>query len=239
MSPSAIVGPGGGQVGPGGGQVGPGVPGTTAPGACTDAALLAEIQLALVEDATFSTALWSLAEVVRYMNQRQTRFLVETKCLTAWTTLQGIPGQALYDLPSDWIATVAAAWHDLTTGLWTPLPATDSFELDHLSHDYASTTGTPQGYSDGDTPALTVALGPAPHSAGEVELLYVSLSEVLDGLGQLFSVPCDWLPYMKYGTMADMLSKQGRGQDLLRARYCEVRYQEGIVLATALLEGFR
>ena len=47
-----------------------------------------------------------------------------------------------------------------------------------------------------------------------------------------------WAPYLKYGVLADMFSKDGRGQDLLRARYCEQRFAEGIALASVLVDGF-
>ena len=68
-------------------------------------------------------------------------------------------------------------------------------------------------------------------------MIYVALSQILDGTGQQFDIPDDWVPYLKYGVYADMLGKQGRGQDLLRAKYCDQRYQEGIALAQALLNG--
>ncbi len=77
-----------------------------------------------------------------------------------------------------------------------------------------------------------------PSAAGEVSLIYTGLSDLLDGTGIYFNVPDDWVPYLKYGVLADMLLKEGRGRDLLRGRYCEQRYQEGIVLAQSLLDGW-
>lgn len=207
--------------------------------ATTDLELLALIRAALIEDASFSSGLWTLAEVLRYFNQRQYRFLKETTILVGLATLGWTPGQPAQDLPPDWIATVSARWHDFGSGRWYPLPPSDSFQLDHLDQSFATTDGPPQGYRDGDVNGtLRIALGPAPVGQGAVEIHYVSLSEVLDGTGQLFDVPDDWIPYLGYGVKADMLSKEGRGQDLLRARYCEQRYTEGIVLAQSLLEGF-
>lgn len=207
--------------------------------AVTDQDQLQEIQLVLQEDGSFSNGIWSSTEVVAYFNQRQYRFLNESLIVTAIQTLGWIAAVPQQPLPTDWIATVAVAWHDLASGQWSPLPPTDFFEMDHvLGPTGAVTTGFPQGYRDGDTTeTLTLGLTPAPASAGEVGLVYVALSEILDGLGQLFTIPDDWVPYLKYGVLADMLAKEGRGRDLLRARYCEQRYQEGIVLAKSLLEG--
>lgn len=207
--------------------------------AITDLDQLQEVQLQLQEDATFSNGIWTLAEVIAYFNERQFRFLFDTGVIASTIVLGWTAGEAQMPLPPDWIDTLAARWHDFATGLWTPLPSSDFFEMDHLeSPESAVTSQFPQAYRDGDTiDTQTIGLTPAPLSAGEVELVYVALSEILDGTGQLFDIPDDWVPYIKYGTLADMLKKEGRGKDLLRARYCEQRYTEGVVLAKALLDG--
>lgn len=204
----------------------------------TDSDLLLELQALLIEDASFSSGLWSLSEVLTYLNQRQYRFLKETRATAAWTVLGWIPGQPEGDLPADWIDTLAARWHDLVTDRYHPLAGSDSFELDHYDPQTALTVGLPLGYrrTDGDTMRLT--LGPPPIAQGELELIYVSLSEALTGAGIALEIPDDWSMYLLYGVLADMLGKDGRGQDLLRARYCDQRYQEGIALAASLTDGW-
>src|ERR1019366_1420014 len=207
--------------------------------AITDLDQLTELQLALQEDATFSNGLWTLAEVVGYFNQRQYRFLKETGIIAAWAVIPWIPQETTQPLPPDWIAPLAVLWQDLATGTYSPLPPSDTWELDHLDVHGASTPASlPQAYRDGTLETLTIAVGPAPAAPGALELIYVGLSDLLDGLGTYFTIPDEWVPYIKYGVYADMLGKDGRGQDLLRARYATVRYQEGLALATALLEGF-
>ncbi len=207
--------------------------------AVLDTDLLAEIQLTTQEDATFSNGIWTLTEVLAYFNQRQYRFLAETQILSATAIVPWIAAEPQQPLPTDWIATITASWHDLSTGMWTPLPRSDFFETDHMgSPESAVTAQFPQAYRDTDTTdVLTIGVTPAPLSAGEIELIYVALTQLLDGTGQPFDIPDDWVPYLKYGVLADMFGKQGRGQDLLRAKYCEQRYQEGIALVQALLDG--
>ena len=85
---------------------------------------------------------------------------------------------------------------------------------------------------------VLAALHQAHHLLDELQGKSVSLSDLLDGTGVLFNIPDDFVPYIKYGVYADMLGKTGRGQDLLRARYSEQRFQEGVVLTKALLEGW-
>lgn len=214
----------------------------------TDLDLLTEIGLVLQEDDTFSNGLWSLDEVLAYANQRQYRFLVETQILASFATLGWIPGQPQMPLPPDWITTIAAAWHDFASGRWTPLPASDLFEAAHVTSPAQQVTlGLPAAYRDTDTTeTLTIAVDPVPAAGGEVSLIYTGLAEplnqtltsILTGVGIAFNIPDDWVPYLKYGVLADMLLKDGRGRDLLRGRYAEQRYQEGIVLAQSLLQGW-
>lgn len=205
----------------------------------TDADLIEGIQLLLQEDATFSNGLWTLAEVLGYLNQRQHRFLKETQITAAWRTLGWTPHESEGPLPEDWIVTIAAAWHDFPGDVYTPLAPGDQFQVQQmLSPAEMVTTDVPLLYRDSDTPALTLGLAPAPNHAGELWLLYVALGETLDNSGVIFTVPDDFVPYLAFGVLADMLGKDGRGQDLLRARYAEARYAEGVALAHALLEGF-
>ena len=206
----------------------------------TDQDQLLEIQAVLQEDATFSNGLWTLTEVLGYFNQRQYRFLFETKILAAIQTIFWVPGQEQLPLPDDWITTIACTWHDYASDEIYPLPRTDRFEMDRLLGPTAVITpGLPQGFREEDTTeTLTIAVTPPPSSPGDLGLLYVSLSEILDGQGQIFDVPDDFVPYIKYGVYADMLGKNGRGQDLLRARYAEQRFEEGIVLSQSLLQGW-
>lgn len=204
----------------------------------TDAEVLTEVASATIEDALFSSGLWTITEILAYTNLRQQRFLKATRCVAGTAIIPWTPGQPEHDLPADWIDTILARWHSFVEDTWVPIPQSDSFELDHISPDTALTVHPPQGFRDSDLETLRIALGPAPTAPGELEIVYVALAAALDGSGIPFEVPDMLVPYLKYGILADMLSKDGRGQDLLRARYCEQRFEEGIALASALTDGW-
>lgn len=203
----------------------------------TDAEILSEIVLMVLEDPAFSSGLWTLAEVLGYLNLRQQRFLKATKVTAATAIVPWTIGQPEAPLPTDWIDTVCARWHALVEDRWTPLTAADSFELDHMTPETALTVNPPQGWRLSDLETLRMVVGPPPIAPGEAELIYVSLAVALDGSGIAPEIPDALCPYLKYGVLADMLGKEGRGQDRVRARYCETRFEEGIALAGALLDG--
>lgn len=47
-------------------------------------------------------------------------------------------------------------------------------------------------------------------------------------------LPDTFLPYLKYGVLDHIFSRDGETRDVLRQRYCEARYKEGINLASAI-----
>lgn len=57
-------------------------------------------------------------------------------------------------------------------------------------------------------------------------------------VGVVFEVPDEFVPVIKWGTMADMLNKVGRAQDTSRGAFCESRYQQGVEAAKLILQGW-
>jgi len=47
-------------------------------------------------------------------------------------------------------------------------------------------------------------------------------------------IPDDWSWVLKFGMMADLLREEGESQDLLRAQYCEKRFEEGLKLMVSM-----
>jgi hypothetical protein len=206
----------------------------------TDIELIDSVRPLVIEDGNWSSGLWTQEEVLGYLRERQNRFVKESLALTAIATIPTTPNVATVNLPVDYITTVAVFFHDLDRGDWVPLEATDAWEFDHLQGSQTPAT-RPVGYQESDIPeSLTMRLVPTPQGNGEIELFYVSLCEDIDGTGQLLDLPPDFAAvYLKFGVLSDMLSKEGRGQDLIRARYAAMRWEEGVTLARALLEGWQ
>ena len=88
-----------------------------------------------------------------------------------------------------------------------------------------------------ETDPISLELIPTPDDDGKIQIHYVPLAGEFNGEGQPLTVPNEFMPPIKYGALADMLSKVGRANDP-RAKYCEQRYQLGVETAQLLLNGF-
>lgn len=209
-----------------------------------DQALLTDLQYTLVETpdggASWGSGLWTRDEVVNVLTQRQNRLLKETLLLVtlASPNLTVNIGDHRIALPVDHLRTISAVWRG-NDGTVRELLRADSFEADHAISTWESTnTVSPLVYMDYDPLTLQIQIAPAPSVAGTIELLYVANGTVLTGNGVALTVPDEWAHVVKYGSLADLLSKDGRGKDASRAAYSEQRFQLGIDLARLILEGW-
>jgi hypothetical protein len=51
------------------------------------------------------------------------------------------------------------------------------------------------------------------------------------------SIPDDFTPYIVWGVLGEMFSKEGEASDPERAQYCRERYEEGVELARFMTSG--
>jgi hypothetical protein len=122
---------------------------------------------------------------------------------------------------------------------YNELPRSDGWELDHGYEAWQrDVVDQPIAYMDAETPQLEIQTAPATSHAGVLEVLYVALGDVLSNTGIAFTVPQEFVPSIKWGVLADMLSKVGQAHDPARATYAEARFQEGVVAAQLMLRGW-
>ncbi len=206
--------------------------------AFTDQQLLNQIQYHMIETpdsgATWASGLWTQAEVVRYANQRQDRLLAETAPYVTDTTISIINGTGSYTLPAGFISALSVIFTP-TGGDPYELSPSDTFEADHGIPDWDTVSHPKVYYTD---PTLVIGIAPIPDSNGSIELQYVATGTNLTGSGASLTAQDEMVPTIKYGIMADMLSKVGRAHDPIRAQYCDERYEMGIEAVKALINGF-
>lgn len=206
----------------------------------TDQDLLERIQYHLMEPpdlgATWPSGLWTQAEVLARMNERQNRFLKASMVMVGMAQLNLLAGVATVALPDDWLTTQDVVWRGTTTGTIRPLIRSDQFQADHGHPEWPITAGLPAVYFDYDQPTLELRVAPTPTEAGTLLLLYIPQGAEFDGTGELPSLADEFTDAaLAWGTLADLLAKDGRGASPDRAGYAESRFQLGLAAADVIL----
>lgn len=100
--------------------------------------------------------------------------------------------------------------------------------------------GTPFTYLLSTQPPIAFDTDAPPAYAGNYELLTVNAGAALSAsTPSTLLIPDDWLFVLKWGALADLLSREWEAKDIPRATYCEQRYRMGIaaiMAAPALLQ---
>lgn len=207
-----------------------------------DTALLSDVQRLVVEPVdgglTFPSGLWTAAEVLGYLTQRQNQFLKESLSIIGTNILPVLANQSVVNLPEDWMATAHVAWQ-AADGTWHPVYPGDSTQADYGSPGWAATiTTVPLTWTDAETPTASLRLMPPPSQPGTLVILYAAIADPPTGGGTLLTVPDDFCVFVRYGVLADMFNKQGRAYDPARAQACEARFREGVDLVVGILKGW-
>ena len=196
--------------------------------------LLEEIQFHLLETpddgVTWGSGIWTQAEVVGLINERVSRWLVETGVIQTRITIAVAAGTVGVDLPTDWIEIRRVAWNSVE------IPRVTLLELEADMPDWEDVTGVPSRYMEVPAPSLTVRLARAPTLAGTLDVIGVREPTAINAsCASIFPIPDEWTPYIKWGVIADLLSKEGEANDPQRASLCETRWKEGVMLARLFL----
>lgn len=211
--------------------------------AVLDTQILGELQEILVEPndggATWPSGLWTSAEVVDYLNQRQRRFMQETQAVVSRSSQGIVPAVPRQAIAQNWVATRRVAFQPVGGLPFQALSPGDQFEMDQFSPSWASSPAArPTLYSDADPQTLELVILPPTLGNGTLHFLFVEQPAPLTGLGATFTVPDEFVPTIKWGTLEDMLSKVGRAHDPIRAQIAGQYYSFGVEAAKALMGGF-
>lgn len=205
--------------------------------AVTDQTILSEIQRLTLEGtgdggATWPSGMWTQAEVLDYLNGRQDRFIAETRLFWNVNEDAVTAGQSDQAIPASlrWAGTIFIAYKT-AAGQYRELPQMDALELDLIrpTRPGEGNAATPKGYYEPDGSTLTTYIVPPPTAnITHLERYFVQLGAALTAGGVNFAVSDEFVPTIKYGTLADMFSKIGPAQNLLLAAACEERWAEGL-----------
>lgn len=200
----------------------------------TDADILSQIQLALVEPAdggiTVPSGLWTPAELQDALDNGKQFVRVGAVPFLTRVTLITVPNQIRYDLPQDWVATQRVVWHG-ANGSKMDLGRDSTWSADYMDPYWPmNAEGRPEIYNDTITPMPQLQVMPPAQDNGVLEVTYLSAGTTLTDL---------LIPIAKWRAIALLLGKDGRGQDLPRAKLANDLATQGLKVLNVFLKGWR
>lgn len=203
--------------------------------------LILDIEYALMEPPGMTwtgTEQFNMALVLEALNSRLEQFLLETGAVQTRMTVGGVTpdSRGRIALDPSVITLRRVAWQ--ANGQVVPLSREDEWASTHYQRTWPQTPTQPSqrwptGYSVGVTPPLTVQLAPAPISPGTLDVVGVLTGVTLIAGPTPLGIPDDWAWVLKWGALAELLSRDGVSYDPTRAQYCEQRWQQGTQMAKA------
>lgn len=174
---------------------------------------------------------FTLLDIQNALQGRLNEFLLEAGYGLSTYSVIVTSGTEFVSLPDTTVEVVRAVWKTLD-GEYKPLSQSDPFQNQYSFPSWAQNPGVPMTYSTVARSPLRLQLVPETIDNGTLELVVISTGTALDlTTGVLLGIPDDLAWVIKWGAIADLLTKDGTARDDPRAQYAERRWKEGIELA--------
>jgi len=202
----------------------------------TDQNLVTSIQYHLLEPATGSswtgTEQFTLADVTNALEKRLNQFILETGQNEGHTTQVAPASPSGRVTLTDTVMEVRRlVWIPLS-GKYVQLWRSDEVSYGGYDTNWSVTGGTPGSYSVLAVNPLEIQLSPPNNDAGTLDLLTVNSHAALNpASGVTLTLQDDWTWVIKWGALAELLSRDGQARDPQRAEYCEAMYKAGTQMA--------
>lgn len=205
----------------------------------TDAQIITQLEYALLEPPTptvwTGSAQFTLPDLIAAVQRRRDQFLLETGLVLTRTLPVATPQMGGRFTLNENIITIRRVAFTNSSGT-TSLHREDVWAFNHFAKAWVQQPGRPPespfGYSVGETPPLTLQIVPGISDRGVLDIISVNRGAVLNPSGPVvLGVPDDFSWVVKFGALADLLSKDGLAQDPQRSGYCEARWKQGIEIA--------
>jgi hypothetical protein len=222
------------------------VPNTLRPLTVTDASLYETIEYYLLEPATginpyppTASSQFTADDLLNAVQRRRDELLSITGCTVNRRLVSAVAGRIT--LPDTVIDIRRIAYLPSLAGqspsvLWPD----DAWSEQSFNVDYTLTpAGTPLTYLQSVQPPISFDTDVPPAYSGSYEVLTIEAGPALSATSpSTLLVPDDWTHVIKWGALADLLSRESDARDIPRAAYCEQRYRLGaaaLSVAPALL----
>jgi hypothetical protein len=199
----------------------------------TDRTLSGVMQYHLLEPATGNTwtgtEQFTLADVTGALTKRRDLLLAEVGATITRTTQPIAANAKTFDVADTTLLIRRLAW--TSGGVTWPVLTDDINNQRNYGFDFMNTADIPATYSSSSVQPLRYVIAPPPSANGTLDMLSVQSGAALNASGIALGVPDDMSWIVKWGALADLLGREGPGQDLPRSYFCERRWNLGIEAA--------
>lgn len=208
---------------------------TLRPQTVTDVDLFTEMEYHLLEPPTGATWTGSnqftINDLLGAVQRRRDQLLFESGCHLERSTQTASTAFVDTVLDENVIDVRRMAWLSLSTDAFKPLWMDDRWAQENFQPRTIGTVGIPSTWRRSTEPPLVVSVNKIPPVAGNYEFITVNSGALLStGSPTVLTVPDDFAWVIKYGALADLLSRESVARDPLRAEYCQRRYLQGMAL---------
>jgi hypothetical protein len=200
----------------------------------TDVDVYTLIEYHLIEPATggtwTGTDQFSITDLSQACSRRRNEILQAAACNLAESSLSMTPNTNLVNL-TDLVLDVRRCRWVPTSGQPVTLQRGDSRTFQYFTPQYAQTVANPLRWDVIGSPPQTVTLDTKVNVPSALQVLGMAGGADFDPpTASPLLMPDDWMWGLKFGAMADILSKEQEGKDVQRAAYCRQRYMEFLKL---------
>jgi len=178
--------------------------------------------------------LWTLAEILDYIDYAERDFLRRTGILKSDITVPVLPGNTiLFNKPAAVMDIERISFN------YKRLRRVTTWDLEREDPGWrVRPNGTPRAYHEDHLPATQFEFDHIPAPGGSYRMFCDSLpAEHTTNLAELIAVNDCWEPYIRWEVIALALGKDGDNQDVARSAYAHQRYLLGVALALRLVNG--
>jgi hypothetical protein len=175
---------------------------------------------------------FSIADLGQACSRRRNEILQATACNMSESSQTITPNTSIANLPDSVLDVRRCRWVPATSlGSPVTLQRGDSRTFQYFTPRYAQTTANPLRWDVIGSPPQTVTLDTMVNVPSTLQVLGMAGGDdFTPPTASPLLMPDDWMWVLKFGALADILSKEQEGKDLHRAAYCRQRYAEGLEL---------
>ena len=208
----------------------------------TDTALYTLTEYHLLEPATGAawtgTTQFSIADLRTALQRALDEAIQITNCnQTNLDPIATLPGDLNVPLPDNVLDVPRARWIPRADSGEAPttLMRDDNTGLNYYQPEYLQTPwGTPSQYNVASLPPLVMQVDVPPVNEGAYDLIaLISAGTLTPPAATVVPAPNDDAWVLKWGMLADLLTRESEATDDLRAAWCKQQYTSGLKLMTA------